>query len=271
MDRDSISWMIPVLLAVLVGAGLWFYWSMQARDVATVVERPVEPEPELIEPEIGPLHPITAPDDDEDRPQLRPLPELANSDEYFKLELSDLFGPAIGNLIADSRLIERVVATVDNLPRGHVAERTRPVKPLSGPFEARTQGGNLYSIAYESYRRYDPLVEIVSSVDTAELIDLYRRYYPLFQDAYVDLGYPDGYFNDRLVEAIDDMLATPEVAEPVMLVRPHVLYEYEDTSLESSSAGQKLILRMGADNAAKIKSKLREIRAAIVNGNASQE
>ena len=38
---------------------------------------------------------------------------------------------------------------------------------------------------------------------------MYKQYYPLFQQAYVDLGYPEGYFNDRLVEVIDHLLATP--------------------------------------------------------------
>ena len=105
----------------------------------------------------------------------------------------------------------------------------------------------------------------VSSVAATILIDLYRRYYPLFQKAYVDLGYPRGFFDDRLVEAIDDMLATPVVEEPVILIRPHVLYEFEDPDLESRSSGQKLMLRMGSDNAALIKEKLRQVREMIAN------
>ena len=32
---------------------------------------------------------------------------------------------------------------------------------------------------------------------------IYAQYYPLFQAAYVELGM-SGYFNDRLVEAIDN-------------------------------------------------------------------
>ena len=91
----------------------------------------------------------------------------------------------------------------------------------------------------------------------------YQRYYPLFQQAYSDLGYPDGYFNDRLIVVIDDLLATPNIDGPLRLVRPHVLYQFADPALESLSAGQKALLRMGRENAAVVKGKLRELREQL--------
>ncbi|MGQ0653783.1 MAG: DUF3014 domain-containing protein [Betaproteobacteria bacterium] len=47
-------------------------------------------------------------------------------------------------------------------------------------------------------------------------------------------------------------------------MRPKVLYEFVDPDLETRSAGQKIMLRMGAENAAKVKAKLREIRQEIL-------
>jgi hypothetical protein len=41
------------------------------------------------------------------------------------------------------------------------------------------------------------------------------------------------------------------------------MYEFADPNLEALSAGEKILLRMGAENAAKIKVKLREIRHAL--------
>jgi hypothetical protein len=93
---------------------------------------------------------------------------------------------------------------------------------------------------------------------------LYVRFYPLCQQAYVDLGYPNGYFNDRLVEVIDHLLAAPEMTGPIKLTVSHVLYEYADPEIEARSAGQKLLIRMGAENAAQVKAKLREIRREVV-------
>jgi hypothetical protein len=99
------------------------------------------------------------------------------------------------------------------------------------------------------------------------LVGIYRHYYPLFQQAYTDLGYPDGYFNNRLVEVIDHLLATPDVTGPIRLSQPGVLYEFADPSLEQLSAGQKLFLRMGSENAAALKLKLRELRREVAKQN----
>ena len=70
-------------------------------------------------------------------------------------------------------------------------------------------------------------------------------------------------FNDRLVDVIDLLLATPTPEEPITLMRPKVLYEYSLEELEELSAGQKLLLRMGSEHAATIKEVLREFRAQI--------
>jgi hypothetical protein len=42
-----------------------------------------------------------------------------------------------------------------------------------------------------------------------------------------------------------------------------VLYEYKDPALEELSAGQKILIRMGPEHRALIKSKLREIRTLL--------
>jgi len=81
---------------------------------------------------------------------------------------------------------------------------------------------------------------------------------------YENLGYPSQYFNDRLIEVIDDMLKAPDVQGPIELIQPRVFYEYKDRDLEARSAGQKLLIRMGPANAAVVKTKLRELRSAIL-------
>ena len=89
-------------------------------------------------------------------------------------------------------------------------------------------------------------------------------YYPLFQEAYANLGHPPEYFNDRLIEVIDHLLATPELQDPIALARPNVQFEYADPNLEARSAGQKALIRMGRENATVIKNKLRDVRAALI-------
>jgi len=101
-------------------------------------------------------------------------------------------------------------------------------------------------------------------LNTRALVQRYIEAYPLFQQAYAELGFPNRNFNDRLVEAIDNLLAAPELAAPPELVQPTVLYEFADEDLQKRSAGQKVMMRMGADNARRVKAKLREIRRELV-------
>jgi tetratricopeptide (TPR) repeat protein len=112
---------------------------------------------------------------------------------------------------------------------------------------------------------------MLSATDTSAAADVYKRFYPLLQKAYVNLGYPDGYFNDRVVEVIDHLLATPDVPEPPKLARPHVLYEYADPELEALSSGQKLLIRIGPEHRQTVEGKLREFRQLIVGAPPSQE
>ncbi len=104
---------------------------------------------------------------------------------------------------------------------------------------------------------------MIESVDAGKLVAIYVRYYAWFQQAYKELGYPTGTFNDRLIEVIDHLLAAPELKGPIKLVQHKVLYEFADPELEARSAGQKIMLRIGAENARRVKAKLRDIRREV--------
>ena len=84
-----------------------------------------------------------------------------------------------------------------------------------------------------------------------------------------------------LLDVIDHLLATPDLAGPVRLTlpkvegsikldRPWVLYEFADPELEARSAGQKILLRMGFDNEARLKVKLRDLRSKLARGGPKQ-
>ena len=122
--------------------------------------------------------------------------------------------------------------------------------------------------------RYSPFVLFIESVDTAKAVMLYANLYPLFQQAYVELGYPKGYFNDRLVAVIDHLLAVPVQTGPISVnrpdvkgafqpVRPWVMYKFTDPALDALSAGQKMLIRSGPVNNRRLQSKLVEIRRQI--------
>lgn len=175
----------------------------------------------------------------------------------------------------------RLVATVDNLGREQAAASLWPVGPTAGHFSVVQHEGRLV-IDPDNQLRYAPFVQWVEGLDSAKVVAVYVRLLPLLQRTYEELGYPPGHhFQARLLKVIDSLLAAPEAAElievkltdvkgPVPSLRPWVRYEFADAELESASAGQKLMVRIGAPNENRLKAKLRALRSEIVRQSSDQ-
>jgi hypothetical protein len=247
-----------IAVAVVAAGGAYYYFKVAKRDEAPAAPPAAKAppaSPESAETEHHPIPQAAAPE--------KPLPKLSESDADVKDALSGVFGRTpLDSMLVPERVVRNIVVTVDNLPRNKVAEQMRPLKPLDGQTATATSGDTI-TLTPENYARYAAVMKLVQNTDTKQLGALYIRYYPLFQEAYEDLGYPGQYFNDRLVQVIDHLLQTPEVRGPILLKQGRVFYEYADPSLESRSAGQKLLLRMGSENEAIIKAKLRELRVVV--------
>jgi hypothetical protein len=262
VDDTEIKWLIALLVAAAAGATAWFLWD---RATPPAEQAPVQQESPVVDTQPAePLHPVEPVSVAPGEGELIELPPLEESDSYFALALIDVFGPELETLLADEALIDKTVATTDNLTRGRIAEKIRPLGRLSGSFIVTAAGDNgTFYLSAENYDRYKPLVNMLTGADLDELVSTYRRFYPLMQEAFTQLGYPDGYFNDRVVAVIDHLLDTPEPEEPIRLVQPHVLYEFADPEVEALSSGQKLLIRMGPDHISRVKAVLSDIRARI--------
>ena len=253
--KGPIVWL--VLLTVLAASAVFFYlWRQNTSQQPPPAAQP--PVAAVSEPAIR--HPIEDAQGAAATTESKPLPALMVSDTTMQNTLADLFGPAsLGKVFYEDAIIHRFVTTVDNLPRKTIPSRNLPVKPIAGPLATSAKDDNI-SISAENASRYTPYVRMAEAIDSKSLVSAYVHFYPLIQQDYRDLGYPKGYFNDRLIEAIDDLLAAPESKDPLRVVQPKVLYQYADPELEARSAGQKIMMRMGNENAAKVKVKLQEIR-----------
>lgn len=265
--RGSAAWLVWIVLALVAAGGLGYYlWQQQqARQaVATAPPPPAQTAAPAAAAPQGVEHPIEeAKASVPSAVEQKPLPALMVSDTTMQNTLADLFGQAaLGRMFYEDSIVHRFVSTVDNLPRKTLPLSYLPLKPPGGTFAASGSDEAL-AIAGNNAARYAPYIQLAEAVDAKTLVGIYVHFYPLFQEDYRALGYPSGYFNDRLVQTIDDLLAAPEVSAPPALVQPKVFYQYADPDLESRSAGQKIMMRMGPENAARIKAKLREIRALL--------
>ena len=256
--NENFKWFAAAVAVVGLSIGAIIYISVREPKVPAPEPVAAVPPPEVMPEEPAVKHPLpesAAPE---------PLPPLAESDEPMTSALADLIGKeSVEQFIVTKDLVRHIVVSVDNLSTEKVAERIRPVKPTPGKFAV---GGSEEALVLSpaNYERYNLLVQSIRSTDTKTLVATYQRNYPLFQEAYESLGHPPEYFNDRLIEVIDHLLAAPEVRDPIALARPGVQYEFADPKLESLSAGQKVLIRMGSDNARAVKDKLRELRGELV-------
>jgi hypothetical protein len=249
MDR-RLQLLIAAAAALAAGGAGYYYWQMRGAPEAPVPVKAPGPADARIQ---HPLAPVSG----------TPLPPLADSDGALGAAIAALVHAAsLPDLFYPDRLARRWVATIDNLPREQVAAEVRAMRPPDGPLATRGEDEAL-AIAPDNSARYARYMALLAAVDVGQAAALYRRFYPLLQEAYEELGYPGQYFNDRVVVVIDHLLAAPDVAEPIRLVHPSVMYRFADPRLESLSAGQKALLRVGRENAAEVKAKLRALRAEI--------
>ena len=260
--------LLAVALAAVAAAGLVAWYGF--------LRPPAEPPPlplAAVPPPVTPAtpaapvvkHPIDAvPVEPIPLPEL--LPPRDRSDAVLAAAVTALAGAGpLARFFFTDELVRRFVITVDNLPRETLPMQLRVAKATPGAF-VTAGAGNERAIAPDNAHRYAPFVGFVEGVDARRLVAVYLRFYPLLQQEYRTIGFPDPRFNARVVEARDGPPAAPERDGPVALVQPKVRYRYADPELEALSAGRRIMLRIGTDNARRIKAKLREIRGLLARG-----
>ncbi len=217
-----------------------------------------------LSPPMRPREPAPTPQTIE-TPAVQPaLPPFAESDSFVVKALAALMrNKSLVKWLNSEHLIHNIVATIDNLPREHLPMKVMPVKQAPGAFQTSTSG-NGFVISPENAERYKPYLRVAEAISAQNLVDLYVRFYPLFQQAYERLGYPKHYFNDRLMEALDDLLDAPDTSGPVKLVQPNVLFQYADPDIEARSIGQRILVRLGSTNESMLKDKLRAIKRELL-------
>jgi hypothetical protein len=270
---------VVMFLVVAVIAGSAFVWWQCMRSAPKMAavppaaseqsppSPPVVPAPATSAPAIRYPVPAAA-------PSRAALPSLDRADAYVENALVELLGrKAVQSFLHLDGFARNFVATVNNLATDNAAAQIWPVSVTTGRFDTELRDGRLV-IRARNADRYAAFVRFADGVDTQRAVTLYVRLYPLFQRAYEELGYPDRYFNDRVVEVIDNLLATPDVADPIEVKRIAVdgatsatggLCVFADPALEAATSGQKILLRVGHEDRVKLMAKLDGIRKRIAS------
>jgi hypothetical protein len=271
----------PVLVALvitglaLVGLGVYFF-SVDEPDAQSVTESV----PVVAAPTIEKIDEVTA------APVIEPkieavasteplvetpsfvLPRLDNSDQLIRDGAVSLTRhEGINSWLGGNELIRKTVVFVDNIANGTIAREPAAALAPRSPIAVTEVSDGVYVIDERSYERFNVVTNIFLSIDTKRAVEFYVLLRPLFSQAYSELGYPAGDFDQVILNAVGRLLETPTFSEPAKLIRPVVMYEYQDQNLEAMSPAQKQLLRLGPKHGAAVKVKLgdlaRELRSAI--------
>jgi hypothetical protein len=268
---------------VLVGAGAiatvgYFLMEGQAKHPPKLHDLP---SPVAVQPNTAPdvAQPVDKPVYDEPAPAPvpQPLPDLDQSDAAVVAALKDLNINGLVEMVIPQEILRKFVRAVNVLDEGKVITEYRPIASPQGVFVAdsfnvKVSGGEVgeqqeveqFRVSPKNYLRYTLFVQVVSALDSDAAVALYKHYYPLLNRAHQELGMNKGNFHSVLIRAIDRVLKAPDADGDMLLIHPKVYYEFADPVLEKLPDIHKLILRMGPDNAAKVKASLRNLRTKLL-------
>lgn len=273
-QSSSGSLWVIVVLVVIVAAAAFYFLRDEAPAASQTVTTPVAVAPQAIAAssvassvaaivEYQPPMPVV---------EVDPLPTLNESDSSILAALQQLRGEGLLQLLVPQELIRKFVLAVNNLAEGKVIHEYRPVVSPPPPFVAETFSVMIEGTAVDqervapaNFQRYEPYVTTLALIDSDAAVAVYRRFYPLLEEAFRELGLKKPNFHSVLIAAIDNILAAPDAHGDLLLVRPKVFYQYADPALEQLPQTHKLMLRMGPENARSVKASLRQLRARLVN------
>lgn len=233
-------------IAAILAAAVFVYYFMSSRSGGTgegMIPERLEP---AVSPAIGEeIEPIEV--------------DLAESDAIVRKLAEALSSyPSIASWLATDGILRRFVTAADLIAKGESPRRPLNFIEVDGEFRAMKADGK-EALDPASYRRYDRIGAAVSSLNAAGCATLYKRLRGPIDQAYRDMGYPGGNFEETLKRAFLNLLATPVVDGTIYLEKDVTTFSMTDSRLEELNPAQKYLLRMGPENMKMVQAKLREI------------
>lgn len=270
--KKSSTTLIVIVVLLLIAAGAFFFLRDEVPAITPTVTAPVAVTPQAAASSSAAAAPIVEYEPPQPVIEVEPLPTLNESDSSILAALQQLRGEGLLQLIIPQEILRKFVLAVNNLAEGKVIHEYRPVVSPPPPFMVETfkvtiEGATVDQerVSPQNFQRYEPYVTTLALIDSDAAVAVYRRFYPLLEEAFRELGLKKPNFHSVMIAAIDNILAAPDAQGDLLLVRPKVFYQYADPALEALPQTHKLMLRMGAENARSVKASLRQLRARLVN------
>lgn len=245
-DKKPIA-IIAVAIIVLLAGGAW--WMSRPKPA-------VNASPQAVTSTEAPI--------DKPGPPPVDLPPLDQMDAFLRPLLSALSArPELARWLATDDLVRQLAAAIDQASGGGSPARDFKVIAPAARFMPAVRGGRR-TIDPASYRRYDGLVQTVTSIDASRVAQVYKTIRPRLNDAYRAMGHPEGNVDAAINKAIDILLDTPAAKDPIALTEGSGAgWAYADEALEDLAPTQKQLLRMGPVHADAVKVWLRALQNAL--------
>ena len=195
------------------------------------------------------------------------LPELDHSDIFLMERVSLISKNRDLTLwLSSSDVIRRIVSYIDGLSRGVILDKSFPLSPPKSKLIIHMDDGKIWRNA-GNYERYDQTVKVILSLDIKLLAKMFHFSRPLLETAFSELGYTPRQMDGIILRALDQILETPVIYEPIPLTRDSVTYKFEQPEIESLKPIQKQLIRSGPTNTEKIKNKAALLKKFLLNPN----
>jgi hypothetical protein len=241
-------WLLLGIAAVATGTALTLWWMSRA-----------QPTPAMPTPTAATDVPLGV-----SRPRAKAieLPGLDESDTLFRDLVSALSKhPLLASVLVPKGLIRATVLAVIQVGDGVTpVAALAPAKPSS---RLQIQGDRSGHIEPATYRRWDAAVAALTSVNPTELAQTYVNLKPLFDQAYRELGHPEGNFDAALVRAFQTLDATPQITTDPILLRRTGYFEHDDPSLRALLPVQKQLLLLGPGHRQRVMRWLRDVASSL--------
>ena len=244
----TARWLIVGAAVVILGALLTLRWLSRAQP-PTAIPPPVT---------------VTDPTQAYRRPsrQALELPSLVNSDAMLREFVSQLSRhPLLARFLATKDLVRGVTLAIVQIGDGRTP--AAPLAVLRPPVRLEIGPGTSGKVDPQNFARWDTAVRALHSIPAADAAQVYVNVKPLFDEAYRELGYPSGDFDEAIVKAIRMLKATPDVPQDLLLLKRDGYFEHEDAALRSLPPAQKQLILMGPANRRLVLAWLQQIAATL--------
>jgi len=231
--------------------------------VEAVIERPAVPEAVIPTPVATPAAEPAA----QKKTVMKPpqLPSLDNSDAFVRDRMLLIKHKSeLQTWLNTDDLLRRSASYLDGLARGNTLSKVFPLTPPEGSFAMHKDGETIWLNA-GNYERYDSTVGVLTSFNMKSMGQLFHFMRPLLENAFAEMGYRPRQMDGIILQAIDNILATPIIVEPIRLTRDSVAYKFADPELEALLPIQKQLLRTGPENTQRLQQQALTLKDALLN------